>query len=111
MKICSNNVSQSLEKFYESVSHDNILRLANNTVCDSNHVLNSDIVVIKSEIQGLRFNKVSMSHFFVHHSVLKLSMEPKILSSVIVMFFYFILTPYILTHKSVPYVFKSGLLL
>ncbi len=46
LQICSRIVGQPLEKLYDSAYYKNVLRLANNTVSDPNHVLQNEFELL-----------------------------------------------------------------
>ncbi len=54
---------------------NNLLRLANNIVSDSNHVLHNEFESLPSNrrYRVPRFNKVMLKHSFVHQAVLELN--------------------------------------
>lgn len=48
MKTCSKIEGQPLERFYESVCRDNILKLANGVVSDANRALDTEYRLLPS---------------------------------------------------------------
>lgn len=75
IKICSRIVGQPLEKLYDLAYHNNLLRLANNILADTNHVLHNEFVLLPSN-QRYRvqsFNRVRLKHSFVHQAILELN--------------------------------------
>ncbi len=72
---CSRIVGQPLEKLYDLAYYNNLLRIANNIVADSNHVLHNEFVLLLSNRRYSvpSFNRVRLKHSFVHQAILELN--------------------------------------
>ncbi len=59
---------------YGLAYYNNLLRLPNNIVADSNHVLHNGFVLLPSNrrYRVPSFNRVRLKHSFVHRAILKL---------------------------------------
>ncbi len=75
IKTCSRIVGQPLEKLYDLAYYNNLLRIANSIVADSNHVLHNEFVLLLSNrrYRVPSFNRVRLKHSFVHQAILELN--------------------------------------
>jgi hypothetical protein len=64
LKICSKIVGHPLQTIYETAYHKNMLRLANNIVSNSSHVLNREYKLLPSKCRFRvpQFTKIKLEH-------------------------------------------------
>ena len=75
LKICSKIVGHPLQTIYETACHKNMLRLANNIIYNSSHILNKEYKLLPSKFRVLQLNKIKLKYSFVHQSIHMLNTE------------------------------------